>query len=210
MGATVIGGGVPVSGGSATFLSDTFTRGDVVTLASHSPETGGTWTQSANISATTMTVNTLGYTYPATDNYSFYYNTATPASADYTTTITGKTGYSTASIAACVRMTSGGGAYCAMLFGDGEIRLVEKANGDSSYGVTQLATQSTTANSTTTTYTVKMTASGTSLTASVWNEAGDTQIGSSATAIDPTLSSAGYAGVGVIYNNVSLLSVSAQ
>jgi hypothetical protein len=68
---------------SAQFLNDTFTEASDLTLASHTPETGGTWTKHPSYTDTITVDSTSDFIYGDATDVGTYYNTASPANANY-------------------------------------------------------------------------------------------------------------------------------
>jgi hypothetical protein len=72
----------------STFLSDTFT-GSSGNLSGHSPDTGGTWVQHGSYTGCALNLDGSGHVEVGTNSTdALYYNTASPASADYDVTVT--------------------------------------------------------------------------------------------------------------------------
>jgi hypothetical protein len=94
----------------AAFLNDTFTEASNLALESHTPETGGTWSQHPNFTTNTMTVVSAGYyvTGSAAAGTSIYKNSATPPSADYyvSATVRRASGTDASFMGVCGRMSA--------------------------------------------------------------------------------------------------------
>lgn len=70
----------------ATFLNDTFTDVNGTALASHTGETGATWTKHPNAGASNIAVSNINTIVSDGTTLSYYYASGTPAGAEYDVT----------------------------------------------------------------------------------------------------------------------------
>lgn len=131
----------------AAFLLDTMTEGSNLTLASHTPDTGGAWAQHPNFTTNTFSVQGgLGYCIGSSSSgTSIYYNNATPPSADYYVEATiqhNGAGASTSLTGVCGRLATGASTMYMAYYNPGTaVWLLEKLVAGTN---TQLGSYSTT------------------------------------------------------------------
>ena len=197
---------------SATpFLSDSFTESTNTDLVDHTPNTGGAWLQTGGVDGDVYIISADNAVSTPLTARTIFYNNATPSGADYYTEITGTINNDSSSriLGACVRITSGGNGYCAELRGDaGYIGdgFLELTRFDANTG-TVLATRTPITNfDITTVYTIKLSVSGSDLTATI----SDTGLLHTITANDTTHTAAGFAGGSVSRSNVRMYTIEAQ
>lgn len=77
------GYGAASAGGSMAFLTDSFTDTAATTLASHTGETGATWTAHGSTVGTAVITDANRLRVSTSTNVPLYYASGTPASADY-------------------------------------------------------------------------------------------------------------------------------
>lgn len=175
---------------SAIFLYDTFTAESNASLDAHSPEVGGAWVEHTASQGTVYTGGFLKDTVSAGN--AIHYNSASPLDADYVVTVEAALNSTSATVAVgpCVRVQPNLSGYCAAIGGDGSFYLTERASGG---GYAQTVGNTTVSGySSTKTYTVAITAIGSSIAASVYDGA---SLVATASGADPTISSDGSAGI---------------
>ena len=179
---------------SGSFLLDEFDESSATALISHTPEVGGSWGQWESGSPTTVGAGTGKVTAEGT---TWFYNAATPPSADYTVIVKGKISGNNwdKAFGAAARMDANRNGYAARLEGGGTFKIMRKTTADNpaSWWVTEIGTVGLVSEfSESTVYTVSITVSGTSITATCHD--GET-LKATATATDATYSAAGKAGL---------------
>lgn len=122
------------------FLSDSFTEVSETGLTSHTPENGGAWAFDTNIGASALVVGSTGVRSTSSSS-SFAYNNASTGSTDYSVTVEGATNGIdwTEGFGPCIRMKGDGSGYCAVLQGNGVLRIMKKSKGDAYWYYTRLA-----------------------------------------------------------------------
>ena len=181
------------AGASGSFLIDEFNESSATALISHTPDVGGSWGQWESGATTTVGAGTGKVTAEGT---TWFYNAATPPSADYTVIVKGKISENnwTRSFGAAARMDANKNGYAARLEGGGALKIMRKVTADSSsnWWTTEIGTPGAVSGfSTSTVYTIAFTVEGSELTARCYDGA---TLKATATATDSTHTGAGYAG----------------
>ena len=200
----VVGGGA--AGGAASAFYDSFTESSNVLLANHTPESGGTW-----IADTATGAASYGTVYSATGDVkletataSIWYNTATPASDNYTVTSTfnlASMGSYLSAVGPCLRMDGKGSGYCARYEGNTSGRLyLQRLSPSGGWTGTSLGYAVPSEVFSPSQYTISIGVSGNNLTATLKNSSGATI--ATRTATDSNITSAGHPGF--IIGNTSL------
>ena len=178
---------------SGSFLLDEFDESSATVLTSHAPEIGGSWSEWTWSSTTTVGA---GIGTVSADGTTWFYNAATPPSADYTVTVKGKIPSTSwdRSFGAVARMDANKNGYAARLEGGGALKIMRKVTTDnfSDWWTTEIGTPGAVSGfSTSTVYTIAFTVEGSELTARCYDGA---TLKATATATDSTHTGAGYAG----------------
>lgn len=192
-----------VGGGDANvFLRDTFTESiQNVDISSHLPEVGGAWSKLGIVANQLFYVYTTGALANSSTGGDIALNSADPPGSDYTVTVVGTPGSSLndRGFGPCVRVQTDKSAYCAFVTGIGRFQIARYAAGETNpYGTEALAEAYYTLPDTSAYYTVSISISGSSISATIED------LGT-ISASNSTISAAGKAGV-VIRRSASIVS----